>query len=193
MTKPAKLVGSVKTQRLVSARIVWAEIRRLKTFRLADLDVPNLRFAANFVQNALCAGLLTVLEPRRRGKTGALYQLVRDVGRRCPRFSRGNIDPMPTPAERMWAAFKPLRGGFTVRELASLTRVGESGALQYVNALRRYGYLEVLVAPVGRSKPVEGRFRLVASMNTGPDAPQVLRNKSVWDPNTGALAVLVSE
>ncbi|WP_372400254.1 hypothetical protein ABMY26_32090 [Azospirillum sp. HJ39] len=181
-----------QTKRLAGSRIVWAEMRRLKSFKARDLHVPGTtrQIVATFLFKSIKAGLVIV------DKEGSVptYRLERDVGRRCPRFTAdGRLDPIPAPNERIWAAIKPLRGGFTVRELASLTRCSESGAWQYVAALRRHGYLETLVAPVGRSKPVEGRYRLKKGKNTGPDAPQALRGGRLWDPNLGRLVDEVTE
>ena len=183
-------------KRFDGSRVVWAEIRRLKTFRTADLIVEGTtrQIATAFVGKAIKAGIVVVDQPSDGGWRGAVYRLVRDVGRRCPRFtSDGRLNEAPTPTERIWAAIKPLRGGFTVRELACLTRCTEDRVLQYVSALRRHGYLDTLVK--GGGGRGEGRHCLRRSMNTGPDAPHVLAGpgKRVWDPNLGRLVDEVSE
>ncbi|WP_146191579.1 hypothetical protein [Azospirillum humicireducens] len=191
----AECKPSPGTQRFIGSGVVWAEVRRLKTFQTADLLVEGTtrKIANAFLRKAIQAGLVVVEKPGDGGWRGAVYRLVRDVGRRCPRFTAdGRLNETPTPTERIWAAIKPLRGGFTVREVACLTRCTEDRVGQYVNALRRHGYLDVLVKSGGHR---EGRYRLKRSMNTGPDAPHVLRGagKPVWDPNLGRLVEEVSE
>ena len=192
---PAKTDGGRQYRlRLVSPRLCWEQMRAKRVFIQRDLVVPgvSVRTAKSFLEKAMAAGLVRMKEPRQKsgGVQPAVYELVQDVGRRCPRFRKGKLDPVPQPFERMWAAMKPLRSGWTVRELASLTRSGESNTWNYVAALRRHGYLDTLAEAVGGAFPTEGRYRLKKGKNTGPDAPQALRGGRLWDPN---LSILVDE
>ncbi|MBP2301275.1 hypothetical protein [Azospirillum picis] len=172
-------------------------MRSLRHFKARDLmgNGVSKKCVFDFLKNTITAGLVAVKIPKGQDSVfdAAEYELVKDVGRRCPRFRKGQLDPVPLPHERMWAAMKPLRSGFTVRELASLTRSGESNTWNYVAALRRHGYLETLTEAVGGAYPTEGRYRLRKLMVTGPDAPQLLRGGAVWDPNRNVVAEEVSE
>ena len=174
----------------------WAEIRRRKEFRMADLVATGAhrRSAAAFVQRLMDAGIVASDDRagRNRGKFGvAVYTLVKDIGRRCPRFtSAGELNTRPTAQERMWAAMKPLRQGFFLPELEALARIDTENTLKsYVKALHRAGYVEVVQTIPHRfaSRYPTHRYRLVKSKNTGPEAPVILRDGAVWDPNLDAI------
>lgn len=85
---------------------------------------------------------------------------------------------------QMWTAMRQL-ADWTAVELAMAAttdacRVAARSALAYALRLEHAGYLAVLDrGGPGRPK----RWRLKPSMNTGPQAPMILRTKLVWDAN----------
>ncbi|SMH62566.1 hypothetical protein [Azospirillum agricola] len=177
-------------RRYAETRECWATIRRLKTFRLRDLVGPSVSrsLASNFVRKALAAGILKVQDGH-TASTHRVYELVRDVGRRFPRFdASGRLTTRPEASERMWAAIKPLRGGFQIDELSHLARASLANTRQYVSLLHTHGYLDVMVPHATGASGHRARYRLKSSMNTGPDAPMRLRDGSLWDPNREAMA-----
>jgi hypothetical protein len=98
----------------------------------------------------------------------------------APRLRRdGSECPMEGQA-RLWTAIRSLRE-FTVAELAYAASMDapmrHTTAGTYVQRLLAAGYL------VQHDKS----YRLKLSMNTGPEAPKILRTHSVWDPNRRAL------
>lgn len=186
--------------RMSKARFCWGRMRTLRVFTVDDLkgdQIPR-RFAKEFVARTVKAGLVGVKSQADKsggiGKTRpAVYELLRDVGRRCPRFRSGKLDETPTPKERMWAAIKPLRGGFTVQELTALARVHYAAAARYIALLHKHGYIDRLSRYAGGSVPVDARYSVKKGMHSGPDAPQELRSGAIWDPNRQALLTEAQE
>ncbi len=177
---------AVKRPRFDAQRRFWAEIRRLRLFSIADLvAVGGSTDSAKMFVRRLRQNGLVEMRPGPISKPGcfppALYELVKDLGQRCPRFtSAGAIETAPTAQERLWAAMKPLRQGFSVTELATLARVSVDNAKTYTSALRDTGYLDQIT-----SAPPH-RFRLKKAMNTGPEPPLRVPD-GVWDININAL------
>lgn len=126
------------------------------------------------------------------------YRLLRDVGVDAPQV---NDDGKPTSegvaANQIWAALKALRE-FDREELAAASTtpacaVSPDTVRRYLNHLARAGY--VTVARRARRTTGKGagnsstktRYRFIRSMNTGPRAPIVSRDKSVVDANNGRV------
>lgn len=82
---------------------------------------------------------------------------------------------------RVWNSMRQLRT-FSRPDLEATAEVNDHVAAAYVKALTQGGYL-LSVSPYKRGVPGgEEKFRLVK--NTGPAAPRVLRDGSIFDPNT---------
>ncbi|MBO0346014.1 hypothetical protein J0X15_12340 [Roseibium sp. CAU 1637] len=84
----------------------------------------------------------------------------------------------------MWTAMRSLPQ-FTKQELAVTSSTDDvlvtvKSAQSYAGLLEKTGYLQVL-RPGGAA--VARIWRLKPSMNTGPDAPKILKSKMVYDPN----------
>lgn len=189
----SEAVHNNRRPRFDAQRRFWMEIRRLRRFRIADLILVGgtndsaKMFVRRLRQNGIVVATSTPPDPKHHGFPPAHYELVKDLGQRCPRFtSNGAIDAIPTAQERLWAAMKPLRQGFSVSEIASLARVTLDNAKTYVSALRDTGYLEQLTTAAPH------RFRLKRTMNTGPEPPLRVP-EGVWDINTNTLVPFVTE
>lgn len=98
----------------------------------------------------------------------------------APRLRRDGTEIPMDGQQRLWIAMRSL-GVFTVAELAYAATldapVPANTAASYVRRLQAAGYL----VRQGDS------YRLKPSMNTGPEAPKILRTHTVWDPNRRSL------
>ena len=138
---------------------------------------------------------------RRLQKAGYVEQVSARVAVGQPVCYRLLKRPLMTPAIRrdgtvvargqknrqLWNVMRgPLaRGGFTARELALWAsteecRVQPATVTSYLTRLNQAGYLAVL--DPGRPGNL-ARYRLKASMNTGPEPPKILRTRLVFDAN----------
>ncbi|KAA0678109.1 hypothetical protein [Roseomonas genomospecies 6] len=168
---------------------VWATIRRLKRFTVPDLLAAGMSrpTCKSFIPLLVDNGILSREEvPGRRGFVDGMvqrYELVRDLGRRCPRFTaNGQLDETPTTTERIWAAIKPLPA-FSIPEIAMLARVARPTTAKYINTLYRAGYLDELSPGGGYYR--QAKYRLRRKRSTGPQPPVICKDGSVWDANEG--------
>jgi hypothetical protein len=171
---------------------LWATMRELETFTLRELcravnigrdTVITHGKAGDYLRGLVRAGIVTQTETGRLAEAHQ-YTLTKDMGVRAPRVRKdGSLLP-DSGRNRMWKAMQVL-GRFSVRELmhaASLddAPVAYNEAKTYCQWLARGGYL---------LRSGGERFAFVRARHTGPKAPQILRVKVLYDPNTGADVV----
>lgn len=113
-----------------------------------------------------------------------IYNLIKNSSA-TPMINRdGSIGQQGLGQVHMWTAMRAL-AQFTKQELAiSATTddvdVSIETASRYARLLEKAGYLQIL-RPGGPN--VARIWRLKPSMNTGPNAPKILRTKVVYDTN----------
>lgn len=96
----------------------------------------------------------------------------------------GTIGRQGAGVRQMWTAIRALRT-FTYRDLVVAATTEEVSveahtAKAYLQRLDAAGYLRT----IDPGKPGTPRtYALKRSMDTGPEAPRILRTKFVWDPN----------
>jgi hypothetical protein len=166
---------------------IWNTIRRLHidgaaSFTAVDIRdrLPGLTPLTRIRDylTGLCNG--AYLERVAQGR----YCLVRDVGVDAPRVRK---DGSPVEAGRgqqaMWNVLRIHRGPLTPAALIaffsgdSAPRVSQATAKSYLDGLTRAGF----------ARRESGWYSLVR--NTGPKAPQIMRDKRLFDPNTGSVHV----
>ena len=115
------------------------------------------------------------------------WQLVRDPGSEAPRV-RPDGTPIVQGAgrEQCWRTMRFLLD-FSALELAASASsdrwtVAPGEAQDYADRLARVGILQR-----GRGPGGDIRYTLAPSRYTGPQPPQILKSKAVYDPNTGRL------
>lgn len=171
---------------LTNREKLWEAIRRLAEFNVYELagaaKVDRHKYSVQDYLKALTvAGILSKIPAKFPGDFSR-YRLVLDVGVDAPRVRKDGSFPPETAQNRMWRAMKVLRE-FSTRDLvvhASLpdSTIADTTASIYCRWLEAGGYL--VAADI---KP--SRYRLVK--NTGAKAPQILRIKQLYDPNTGKV------
>jgi hypothetical protein len=176
---------------------IWAAIRRLRSFNLAELRGETRCGAEqvrDYVTGLTAAGLLEKSPPAPpsiKGGVPVTYKLVRDCGVEAPQVRKdGSEITMGKAQEQMWLVMKVL-GEFSALDLAvhastETVAVTEAGAKSYIHYLHKGGYL----AMVANGKPghrkgggILARYRFLPSRYTGPRPPMVQRVKQVYDPN----------
>jgi len=117
-----------------------------------------------------------------------IYRLVKRPAA-TPMLNRdGSVGQQGLGQLHMWNAMRAL-GPFSKHELSVSATTDDVGvsvetASRYARLLEEAGYLQVL-RPGGPNVP--RLWRLKPSMNTGPNAPKILRSKLVYDPNRGEI------
>jgi hypothetical protein len=177
---------------------VWAAIRGLgragDAFAVAEVahrakaPVPTAR---SYMERLACAGILERFEVNTpAGRRIVSYALARDVGVEAPRVNKLGMFEPATRQQLLWAAMKAMPS-FSARDLQVATARGLRllpfrSIANYVRWLERAGYL---AARRGRPGPGGAAvWRLLASRNTGPHAPEIRRlgaRRAVFDPNLG--------
>lgn len=197
--KPARAFGAGTIEQRI-----WTAIRARSAAGLritlpdAAFDAKAKEGTAGYYFERLVAGGYLKLDGRQpRNKTSrgqfsyAAYRLERDVGMAAPRLRRdGTPATWGLAREQMWRTAKILLS-FDARDLSLAASTPERAvrmddAKQYLCALRRGGY--VVASPARRSASTLTRFRFVQAKNTGPLAPAVRADRSVYDRNLGEYA-----
>lgn len=182
--KPALELSGVLTDR----EKLWQAVRRLRTFTTPELALAARVDRRQTVIKDYLASLVRagILRRETQASPGLFnrYELVLDSGVDAPRLRKDGTPLPDTGQVRMWRAMKILKI-FSVRDLvvhASLpdAPIKESTAETYCRWLTQGRYLNL--------PPVEDgvvRYRLIR--DTGAKAPQILRIKQLYDPNTGEV------
>jgi hypothetical protein len=188
--KPVHL--TVASRHPQGRQVIWEAIRKLRLFRIADLEEhTRIREATlkTYVTGLTAAGYLVRADEEmpaseQRYQPG-VWKLVRDTGVEAPRVRKnGTAVTQGLGREQLWRTMRII-GEFTFRELAvqastEETPVSLEDAKHYCRYLERAGYL-VVTAEARGSKPA--RYRLLPSRYTGPHPPQLQRVRQLWDPN----------
>lgn len=169
----------------------WTVMKQLSSehgeFTVADVEAQSNGGGPNdvwdYLKRLTLAGLAEKTGAMREGAgpgaRAVVWRLKRTHGP-APRLRRDGTEIPLDGQQRLWIAMRSL-GVFSVAELAYAATldapVPPNTAASYVRRLQAAGYL-VRQGDCYRLKP---------SMNTGPEAPKILRTHTVWDPNRRAL------
>lgn len=169
--------------------VIMERHRDGKTFSIRDVDqASNVRDATirDFIRRLEKAQLIELVEEHPTLIDNRYKPLV--IQSAAPRVRRDGSVIESQPATRcMWNLMRaPLgRNGFTYVDLVGWARTDETqvspnAAKTYIQMLRAAGYL-IQIDPGKPGTPAT--WRLDPKMNTGPQAPMILRTKLVFDPN----------
>ena len=175
---------------LTQRAALWRGIRALATsppggFAASDLARiadTHKRTATDVLHQLVAAGILTA----RLDGLCTLYRAVSALPETAPRLTRAGEVRAASGQDRMWVAIKPL-SSFTPAEVAFCAAVPEVAAADYLARLHRAGYLAVVEAHVAGLCHRRARYRLIPGMDTGPAAPAIRRDKTVFDRNLNAI------
>lgn len=161
---------------------MWAAIRKTRRFDSTKIQ-RQTRLSKDFVNpfiRSLVNGGFLVQENPGSGQIGPTYKLEKDVGIHRPMIDCDGKPLEPSSAQKMWRAIKVLRN-FTFKDLSLSSDVSDDTARHYLKGLRRAGYLADHVQSEGSGLKT---YNLIKSKDTGPRAPQVRADGSVYDHNT---------
>lgn len=169
---------------------LWAEIRRINRFVVADLVALGVRreTVTRYLAGLTAADILKKEKgtPAARSRYAPfVYTLARDVGAETPRVRKdGAVVTQGMAREQLWRAIRILRefSAVELRVAASTPAVPVllSEARFYLGKLCRAGYL----LRVRRGVPGRmARYRLMPTRNSGPKPPMVQASGDVYDPN----------
>lgn len=102
--------------------------------------------------------------------------------RKVPAWKRSPLKKR-TARARSWQSMRVLRR-FTLPDLVATAEIGAANAKAYTIALRRAGYVRCVLA---RRAGKGGHAVYMLARNTGPRAPMVRNNGTVWDANSDAV------
>ena len=186
--KPEEKLVSRRLKLLYGYDAMWEHILRCngQAFTINDIEEKTLvsrHSVSAFFRILTLAGYLK--------KTGEMkgkafhYILVKPQPQR-PLLNRdGSKHTHGLAKEQMWRTIKMI-GAFTAADLAitASTTVNEvrlSHAKNYIGHLKKAGYLKVVRKH--HSHGLSAVYRLLPNKSTGPKAPIVQKDKSIFDPN----------
>lgn len=171
----------------------WDQIKAVegKPFTMNDIDFAgnanraSVRDFLNRLERAGYIARIGFVPQAYKGRNPQVVYRQKIFAKNTPRLRRSGEHCPPLGNEQIWRAMKMLNS-FTVKDLALAATandiaVKESTARAYIKNLKKAGYL------VMQRKAGGAVYRLRPRMNTGPLAPQIRRNKDVFDPNTGMV------
>lgn len=190
-----KRTGLPRTARPLSGpQYYWDAMRRLSTeargFSVRSVhEVTNgvrMRTVRSYIFRCERAGLIEIVgETKSTNNLDANIYRVKVNSLEAP-FERGYAfaDTAGRKREQIWNAIRVLPN-FTVRDLAihaatDDVSISDRGVREYLTALTRAGYLDVVAASRG-GQPAT--YRLKPSMNTGRQPPAVTSDDVVIDRN----------
>lgn len=176
-------------------QVIWAAIRKLKTFCAPDLrsetamPLDRIRdYVLALQRGKYVRRIGAEIREHREKRTVVMYELLRDVGVDAPRLRYdGSPVTQGRAREQMWRTMRVMRA-FDARDLA-LTASTEEQPVRFLDArdyaanLAKAGYL-VVVSPASNRRGLT-MYQFVPSRYSGPLPPQVQRIKQVWDQNLG--------
>ena len=180
--RPAK---PLLLRRLIQRTVMWTAIKELAAngeFCVRDI-MGKTEITRVSIIHALHQLVAAELLTARIDGLRTLYRAAAELPDTMPRLTKAGKNRGTSGNDRIWVAMKPLPD-FTGPELAACAAVHEEQAGRYLRHLRRAGYL-VIAAP-GHAG-VSTRYRLRRDMDTGPIAPSVRGDKTVFDHNLNTI------
>ncbi len=196
-----KPVNIIAEQRMVTRQHIWVAIRNNPIFEISSIIVAldNQGYKTtdltvkDYIYSLYKGGYLIKIEIPIRGSCKKVtYELVNNEGVEAPAVDRnGNSTKSHTATDNMWRSMKMLQT-FNYKDLIASAStqnnpIQPSTAKTYIIRLQQAGYLICIQPSTQKPVPTPAKYRLLASKNTGPQAPQIQRTKQVFDPNLGIV------
>lgn len=159
---------------------LWAILRDRRWHTRRDL-AERMAISSHAVDSSYLTHLTTAGYLECKSCRPAAWRLLCG-GAEAPRFSDAGVEiTISGASEAIWRTIRIMRG-FGLAELrAHVSRYAAACTVnQYVSALLRAGYLRVT-----RRAHRPSHYQLIK--NTGPQPPQILKVKEVYDPNLDAI------
>lgn len=192
MKKP---ITEQRSQGLLRGRdAIWYCIRILKQFSLTDIEIlstddsktDNLNRATirSYVNGLERGCFIEKVSSSVESSNQNNWKLVRDIGIHAPRLDKNGNELPETKRTQMWRSIRIL-GSFDIQTVVSSinpdTDIKYNDVKDYIKHLNKAGYL--VVTEPAKNSGTTAKYRLLPSMNTGPNPPVVQRIKQVFDPN----------
>ncbi len=170
---------------------LWALVRKYRQFNInqifGDTAIILKDSVGAYIRALEKGGYIKAVSEKRPFKL-TVYQLINDVGIAAPRINRrGEKITKMSGQERMWKVMQIL-SDFNKHELAANAMADGAeirilSAAKYINILLKAKYLIMVKKP---APSVAGRYIFNPEF-AGPYAPEILRTKSLYDPNLNKI------
>lgn len=163
---------------------IWQIIRHKRIFTINDLmscshmDHSSIRTYLSALING------KYIQKKKRPKGSPLctcheFELINDVGINAPELNADGTPKKLTKNQKIWLSIKVLKR-FDYRDVSFATQVEKNYTRKYLQALRNAEYLKV-ISEATYEHPE--KYWFLPANDTGRKAPQIKRDKSVYDPN----------
>ena len=165
--------------------VIWAEIRRQRTFNLKSLSQRVRGSTEDAIRSYLtCLLAADYLTPVSNSEPIS-YALTRDCGVEAPRVRKdGTAVTQGLGRDNMWRTLRILKTvDWQSLAMAATTEevtVSERTAKSYIEILTKAGYLRCIDKG---SAGVKAVYRIVAAKCNGAHAPMIQRGGHLYDPN----------
>lgn len=169
--------------------LIWQAIRKLQSFNIRNIEDETRihpRTILSFLSSLEKAQILEKKLIHIRGH-GSLkhtqYNLIKDLGLIAPKINSKGENIEDNIQSKIWRCIRVIKT-FSFRDLVVTIenenqKISPSAVDRYLVSLKAAGYLT--------KKKAEKNYKLVLAMNTGPQAPQIQKTKSIYDPNLNKI------
>ena len=158
---------------------IWMLIRHYKSFtkkQITNESQMHESTVSNYLKQLVKMGYLRS-EKSTKASQAIVFHLIKDSGQHRPDL---NVKK-PNGQQKIWMALKPLKR-FTCKDVSLICSTPNDSTNTYLLKLCAAGYLKVVVS-VNAVKGKPNTYVLDAQKDKGPRAPQIKKNKFVYDPN----------
>lgn len=177
-------------ERAHSVEGLWKVVRFYGRFALSDIyrnTSLSHRVVQRFIDKLVNGGYLRQSADDRKP---VIYSLIKDVGVMCPDLKPDGKPRPPSGRQKMWAAMKILKR-FNYLDLSLASAVPQTEAKFYCIMLKKAEYIRVVEKDINSIKPETYAFN--RAKDTGPYAPQIQRDHSIFDRNLSQVVWSNSE
>lgn len=166
---------------------LWSVVCHMREFTLPDITAKegvSLQTIRRHISALVKSGHLT----ERRAGLAKMYTVIISPDS-LPNIDLSGQKKQPTGRQRMWMGMKAKRV-FDYKEVSLFASVPAEAARQYCYALRKAGYL---IVRREAAAPLSEVYQFNPAKDSGLHAPQITRDKKVYDRNLGRVVWPESE
>ncbi len=165
---------------------VWKAMRRLKKFTPKEVSTESKTkqgYVSLYLRGLMKAGYVECINADDVKNRGRIYSLTKLASIMPPQIDAHGRALKKSTGAKVWPAIKVLKV-FCIKDVCLAAQTEYALTQNYIQALSQAGYIKKKNSIRGHMGP--SSFIFLSSKDTGPLAPCLLIDGSLYDPNTDA-------